>query len=152
MKTAKTAVKAKQTRRKAEHRNPRTCYAMSKDKKHVYRFVNHAQRLEYLMSDKLIPIDALAYRAMTNADITGKLIYHDMRGTPFTPSVPIPEGSANEVQVGPSTISNEDVQELLATFKTGVTSILNEFSQKLEQFTPQPQGQGGQVERLSPSH
>lgn len=147
MKTARTAVKAKTTRRKSEHRNPRTCYCVSKDKRHVYRFVNHAQRLDFLLRDKLIPIDALTYRAMTNADVTGKLIYHDMRGVPFTtPTEPL--GTKSNV-VSPST---GDVQELLETFKTGVASILSDFSTKLEQFTPQAHGQGSIVERLSPSH
>lgn len=151
MKTAKTAIKAKQTRRKAEHRNPRTCYAVSKDKQHIYRFVNHAQRQEFLLRDKLIPIDALMYRAMTNADVTGKLIFHDMRGTPFTqPSIPIPEATATESPI--ASVSKDEVTAILNTFKTGVASILSEFSQKLEQFTPQPQGQGGTIERLSPSH
>lgn len=143
MKT-KTTAKAKQTRRKAENRNPRTCYAMSKDKATLYRFVNHAQRLDHLLRDKLLPIDALAFRAMTNADVTGKLIVHDMRGVALNPDpIPVPEAV-------PTVDTSKEVQQLLSTFKSGVAAILSEFSQKLDRF--QPATTGGSIERLSPSH
>lgn len=135
----KKAAKVKQIRSKSENRSPRTVYATSKDKTKLYRFVNSAQRAEYLLSDNLVPIDALTFRVMSNADVGGKLTLHDMRGIKPTPNlVPIQHTS-------------EEVQRLLETFKSGVSAILNEVSQKLDRFQPGT-NVGSSIERTSTSH
>lgn len=67
-------------RRQSKNRNPRTYYAMTADNSTLYRFANHAHRLEVIRKEGLIPLGALEYREMIAGDSEGKLNLVDRRG------------------------------------------------------------------------
>lgn len=129
----------KTTRRSFGPRNPRTYYAMTKDKTTLYRFGTHAHRLASMKQDKLVPIDALTYRAMQQNDIGNKLIHYDKRGQ-------VPETATTTV------VPPEDLAAALAEFRKGL-GVLAKFSKGMETLIGHlPQQGGGSFERPLPTH
>jgi hypothetical protein len=71
---------ATRKRRTLKPRNARTYYAMTKDENTLIRFANHAQRLDAIRKEGLVPLGALEYREKIATDSEGKLKMLDRRG------------------------------------------------------------------------
>lgn len=82
IKKAQAKVKVRRARREYPHvkqRSARTYYAATKDGSTLFRFANHAQRLNSIRQDKLIPIGALDFRTKVAEDVDGRLSIIDKR-------------------------------------------------------------------------